>query len=125
MNATRTKTEITATAIYKVTTRDGKQCYAVPSDTQAGVFYMTCWNAETSNWTCTCKAGEFASQRGQSATCKHARAAQASIVANKAEQARRREEERLMDELAQEMREAEQAPQRLSREEYCKEFAIY
>src|SRR5438045_8142354 len=98
MSATRTKTEITSDAIYKVTTRaTGQQCYAVPSDSQSGMSYMTCWNSETQRWECTCRAGEVAAERQQSATCKHARAAQASILANKAARERQQEEQRLMD----------------------------
>ena len=74
----KTATDITATAIYKVTIREtGKECYAVPSDSQPGVFYITCWNEHECRWTCTCEAGKYGR------TCKHARAAQTSVLANK------------------------------------------
>jgi SWIM zinc finger len=119
--ATITKPEISATAIYKVTVKaTGMQCYAVPSDSQPGVYYITCWNEVESRWTCTCKCGQV----GRS-TCKHARAAQVSVLANKAEADRRREQEAQMAELVQEMAATEQAVCRLSREEYIAEFAIY
>ena len=73
-------TDITATAIYKVTIREtGKECYAVPSDSQPGVYYITCWNESECRWTCTCEAGKHGK------TCKHVRAAQTSILANKAQ----------------------------------------
>lgn len=80
----KTATEITANAIYKVTTKaTGQTCYAVPSDSTPGAYYITCFDEKSTNWTCTCKAGEIAAHRGQSANCKHARAAQTSIIANK------------------------------------------
>jgi SWIM zinc finger len=118
--ARKPQSEISAVAIYKVTIKaSGQQCYAVPSDSQPGTFYITCWNERESRWTCSCKAGHYGS------TCKHARAAQTSILANKAEAARRHEQEAQMAELAQEMAATEQAVRRLSREEYISEFGIY
>jgi hypothetical protein len=73
-----TKTEIQATAIYKVTIKEtGKECYAVPSDSQPGTYYITCWNEQETRWTCTCEAGKHGR------TCKHVRAAQVSVLANK------------------------------------------
>lgn len=76
------KPEITASAIYRVTAKsDGRECYMVPSDSQPGLFYQTCWNAETNNWDCTCRHGQVQATRGQSAYCKHTRAAQVAINA--------------------------------------------
>src|SRR5258708_15504390 len=105
MKATIAKTEISATAIYKVTVKaTGLQCYAVPSDSQPGVYYITCWSESESRWTCTCKCGQV----GRS-TCKHARAAQTSVLANKAEADRRQAQEAQMADLALEMAATEQA----------------
>ena len=78
MQAT-TKPEITATAIYKVTLKDtGKTCWAVPSDSQQGVYYSVCFEAPAM-WTCSCPAGTH----GYS-NCKHRRAVRDSIQVNKA-----------------------------------------
>jgi hypothetical protein len=76
--------EITASAIYKITDRiSNKLCYAVPSDSQPGHYYKTCWNTENAAWECTCEAGFWAAKAGRSANCKHSKAAQTSIMANK------------------------------------------
>jgi hypothetical protein len=73
-----TKATITATAIYKVTSKaTNETCYMVPSDSQANVYYKACWNESESRWTCTCKAGE------NGRACKHTAAAQVSVLANK------------------------------------------
>ncbi len=78
-----TKTEITATAIYKITIKEtGKVCYAVPSDS-SDKMYTTCFDEATSGWTCTCAHGTHQAQRGRDAHCKHVAAAQTSIKANK------------------------------------------
>ena len=91
----KTQSEITATAIYTVTTKaTGAECYAVPSDSNPGTYYVTCWNAAASNWTCTCKHGEVMAQAGKSAHCKHTRAAQTAILANKNAERERKEAER-------------------------------
>lgn len=75
---TRKQTEITATAIYKVTTKaTGLTCWAVPSDSSSEM-YTCCWDEQATRWTCSCKAG----QNGM--MCKHVRAVQTSILANKA-----------------------------------------
>ena len=82
MTQTATKPEITATAIYRVTSKeDGRECYMVPSDSQPGLFYQTCWNRETNCWDCTCKHGEVQAARGQTARCKHVAAAHVVITA--------------------------------------------
>ena len=84
----KSTSEITASAIYKVTTKaTGKVCYAVPSDTQEGVYYITCFDDHTASWTCTCPAGKYGR------TCKHAKAAQVSILANKAREDERKAQE--------------------------------
>ena len=115
-----------AQEIYKVTIKaTGKQCYAVPSDSQPGTYYMTCWNEKTANWECSCQHGKIMAEYGKAASCKHTRACQTSILANKAQARRHREQEAQMVELAQEMLATEQAVRRLTREEYCQEFAIY
>lgn len=91
MSTVAQKPEIQAQEIYKVTDRaTGKECYAVPSDSQPGMFYMTCWNAESSMWECTCKHGQVSSACGLSAKCKHSRAAQVCVLANKERRARER-----------------------------------
>jgi hypothetical protein len=127
--ATKTaKTEITATAIYKVVTKStGKECWAVPSDSTSGIYYMVCWSEEDMCWTCTCKHGEFCAHRGESAHCKHARAVQTSIMANKeAREAKEAERAQAMAELADEMAAEdlyeEQKAERMSWESYCNVF---
>ena len=76
--------EIQATAIYKITDHiTGKICYAVPSDSKPGCYYKTCWNTESASWECTCEAGHWSAKAGRSANCKHSKAAQVSIMANK------------------------------------------
>ena len=77
MTQTQRKPEITATAIYKVTTKaTGLTCWAVPSDS-SNEMYTCCWDEQATRWTCTCKGG----QHGY--TCKHVRAVQVSILAKK------------------------------------------
>ncbi len=73
-----TKTEIKAAAIYKILNQN---CYAVPSDSSNDM-YKVCFDESASNWTCTCKHGEFQASRGQAARCKHVAAVQISIKAN-------------------------------------------
>jgi hypothetical protein len=98
------KPEIKSDAIYKITIKaTGKQCYAVPSDSNPGQFYMTCWDEASASWTCTCRHGEIAAQYGRGASCKHTRAAQDSVLANKANRRRAREDDRNMAELKAEM----------------------
>lgn len=76
--------EIQASAIYKITDHvSGKICYAVPSDSHPGHYYKTCWNTQSASWECTCEGGHWAAKAGRSANCKHAKAAQTSIMANK------------------------------------------
>lgn len=85
--------------IYKVTSKsDGTECYAVPSDSNPGLFYKSCWNANTAAWTCTCKHGEIQAARGQAAHCKHVKAAQVAIVANKNREREEAEQERIRKE---------------------------
>ena len=97
------KSEITADFLYRVTSKaDGRECYFVPSDSQPGVYYQTCWDVTTQGWTCTCKAGEVAAERGRSVNCKHSRAAQLVIVERK-----NREREEAAREQARKAAEAE------------------
>jgi len=123
MNGTITKPEISATAIYKVTSKiDGTTCWFVPSDSQ-DTYYKVCFDGTL--WSCTCKHGQYAASHHIDCRCKHHRAVQISILANKAEQDHRQAQEQQMVELAAEMVATEQAVRRLSREEYIAEFAIY
>ncbi len=71
-------TEIKANAIYKILSQN---CWMVPSDS-SNEMYKVCFDESTSNWTCTCKHGEFQASRGQAARCKHVAAVQISIKAN-------------------------------------------
>lgn len=77
------KPEIQSDFIYKVTIKEtGKQCFAVPSDSNPGHFYMTCYDEQSQGWTCTCRHGFEMAKVGKDAHCKHQRAAQTSIKAN-------------------------------------------
>jgi hypothetical protein len=121
--ARKPQTEISATAIYKVTSKATlEQCWFVPSDSQ-GLYYKVCFDGNL--WSCTCKHGEYAAEHHIDCRCKHHRAVQISILANKAEADRRHEQENQMAELAQEMADTSQSVRRLSREEYLVEFGIY
>ena len=97
----KSQTEIQATAIFKVTIREtGKQCFAVPSDSQSGVYYITCYDEHLNIWTCTCKCGEVRNARAQDAGCKHARAAQVVIRVHKADEIAAQAERVNMSKLA-------------------------
>jgi hypothetical protein len=128
IKAKKQPAEISATAIYRLTSKiDGKECYAVPSDTTSGSYYRVCWSAEDMCWTCSCKHGEFCAHRGENAQCKHARAVQTSIIANKeAREAKEAERAQAMAELAEEMAAEdfyeEQKAERMSYEVYCALF---
>ncbi len=71
-------TEIKANAIYRVISQN---CWMVPSDSSSAM-YKVCFDESASNWTCTCKHGQFQASRGQAARCKHVGAVQTSIKAN-------------------------------------------
>ena len=117
------KPEITATALYKVTSKvNGTTCWYVPAGSQDEP-YKVCFDGTL--WSCICKHGKYAAEHNIDCRCKHHRAVQISILANKAEADRRHEQEAQMAELGQEMAATEQAVRRLSREEYIAEFAIY
>jgi hypothetical protein len=79
MNKQATKPEITATAIYKIL---GHDCWMVPSDS-ADTMYKVCYNNELNIWECECRHGQEQAKNAQPARCKHVRAVQVSIVANK------------------------------------------
>jgi hypothetical protein len=117
------KPEITANQIYKVTSkRTNETCWFVPSDSQ-DTYYKVCFDGTL--WSCTCKHGAYAASHSIDCRCKHHRAVQISILANKAEADHRREQEAQMVALAAEMVATEQAVRRLTREEYVAEFSIY
>jgi len=73
------KPEITATAIYKVLNHD---CWMVPADSSSDM-YKVCYNTHLNIWECECRHGEEQAKNAQPARCKHVRAVQVSILANK------------------------------------------
>jgi hypothetical protein len=99
------QTEIKATAIYKVTSKvDGSTCWYVPADSQDEP-YKVCFGGNL--WSCTCKHGEYAAKRGIDCRCKHHRAVQVSILANRTHH---EEQEQLMAEFSAEMKAAARPP---------------